>query len=417
MNPDIIYTTSNNTIIIYETVYEDEVCYCIEHVKSKHKEIINHDEALLKSIIEKMEMTGALVCDKKRQERRMLKFKEKNGQNSISLRKYVYAHYHNLSTDELDYKRIDLLDSSCYSNNLIDLRKKNLFAPQECGKEWVDVICRPNNPKEKYIITYQNGHISIQDYTAELYSVLADRSVCVPAPNRGSRQRIQIHYKHGRKGYMLMNLSRFVYMYYQDYGSEGFICRIPETSRGMGTGNDCAHVNADNWNNCACNLMAMKQSLNIQMRDYIKAFSGRYSAFPVMVREDGREIVILEIRSGSRFFYYKCCSSEDYLDLQKVLLGKAVITTHVKTNIVNTRDQFSCHIPTPKEEVRNADLVSNDVIKQFWKWCDNRDRLLNLYNTVPSLFTEWIACEKNMSVQILLNQIVPVFIGDIVREV
>ena len=51
------------------------------------------------------------------QERRMLKFKEKNGQNSISLRKYVYAHYHNLSTDELDYKRIDLLDSSCYSNN------------------------------------------------------------------------------------------------------------------------------------------------------------------------------------------------------------------------------------------------------------------------------------------------------------
>ena len=102
---------------------------------------------------------------------------------------------------------------------------------------------------------------------------------------------------------------------------------------------------------------------------------------------------------------------------EKLLLGKAVITTHVKTNIVNTRDQFSCHIPTPKEEVRNADLVSNDVIKQFWKWCDNRDRLLNLYNTVPSLFTEWIACEKNMSVQILLNQIVPVFLGDIVREV
>lgn len=203
-------------------------------------------------------------------------------------------------------------------------------------------------------------------------------------------------------------------MYYQDYGYEGFIHRIPEASRGMGTGNDCAHVNADNWNNCACNLIAMEQSLNIQMRDYIKAFSGRYSAFPVMVREDGREIVILEIRSGSRFFYYKCCSSEDYLDLQKVLLGKAVITTHVKTNIVNTRERFSCHIPTPKEEVRNTDLVSNDVIKQFWKWCDNRDRLLNLYNTVPSLFTEWIACEKNMSVQILLNQLVPVFLGDIV---
>ena len=134
MNPDIIYTTSNNTIIIYETVYEDELCYCIEHVKSKHKEIINHDEALLKSIIEKMEMTGALVCDRKRQERRLLKFKEKNGQNSISLRKYVYAHYHKLSVAELNYKRIDLVDSSCYNNNLMDLRKKICLHHENMGK-------------------------------------------------------------------------------------------------------------------------------------------------------------------------------------------------------------------------------------------------------------------------------------------
>ena len=70
-----------------------------------------------------MEKTGALVCDRKRQERRLLKFKEKNGQNSISLRKYVYAHYHNLSVDELAYKRIDLADSSCqwYLDNNFNL--------------------------------------------------------------------------------------------------------------------------------------------------------------------------------------------------------------------------------------------------------------------------------------------------------
>lgn len=413
MNPDIIYTTSNKTIIIYEIVYEDELCFCIEHAKSKHKEIINHDEALVKSIIDKMEITGALVCDRKQQERRLLKFREKNGQNSVSLRKYVYAYYHNIPVDKLDYKRIDLIDSSCYSDNLMDLREKNLFAPQECGKEWVDVICRPNNPKEKYILTCQNEHISIQDYSAELYSMLVDRSMCIPAPNKGSRQRVQIHYKHGRKGYMLMNLSRFVYMYYQDYGYEGFIHRIPEASRGMGTRNDCAHVNADNWNNCACNLMAMNQSLNIQMRDYIKAFSGRYSAFPIMVHENGKEVVILEIRSGSRIFYYKCCNPEDYLDLQKVLLGKVAVTAHAMTNIVNNKEQFSCHIPTPKESIANVDGMSDDVIKQFWKWCDNRDRLLNLYRTVPALFTTWIPCENNTSVQILLSQIVPVFLGDI----
>ena len=413
MNPDIIYTTANNTIIIYETVYDNELCFCIEHVKSEHKEIVNYDEALLKSIIDKMEITGALVCDRKRHERRLLKFTEKNGQNSVSLRKYVYAYYHNIPVDKLDYKRIDLVDSSCYSDNLMDLREKNLFVPRESGEKWVEIINRPNNPREKYILTYRNGHINIQDYSEKLYSMLVDRSICIPAPNKRSRQRVQIHYKHGRKGYMLMNLSRFVYMYYQEYGYEGFIHRIPEAVRNMGTGNDCAHVNADNWNNCVCNLMAMEQSINMQMRDYIKAFSGRYSAFPIMVREDDREIVILEIRSGSRIFYYKCCNPEDYLDLQKVLLGKVAVTAHAMTSIVNNKEQFSCHVPTPRESIVNVDGASEDVIKQFWKWCDNRDRLLNLYRTVPTLFTTWIPCEKNTSVQILLSQIVPVFLGDI----
>ena len=75
-----------------------------------------------------MEKTGALVCDRKRQERRLLKFKEKNGQNSISLRKYVYAHYHNLSVDELAYKRIDLADSSCYKKNILLHIRMNTLA-------------------------------------------------------------------------------------------------------------------------------------------------------------------------------------------------------------------------------------------------------------------------------------------------
>ena len=193
MNPDIIYTTANNTIIIYETVYDNELCFCIEHVKSEHKEIVNYDEALLKSIIYKMEITGALVCDRKRHERRLLKFTEKNGQNSVLLRKYVYAYYHNIPVDKLDYKRIDLVDSSCYSDNLMDLREKNLFAPRESGEKWVEIINRPNNPREKYILTYRNGHINIQDYSEKLYSMLVDRSICIPAPNKRSRQRVQIH--------------------------------------------------------------------------------------------------------------------------------------------------------------------------------------------------------------------------------
>lgn len=77
----------------------------------------------------------------------------------------------------------------------------------------------------------------------------------------------------------------------------------------------------------------------------IKLFSGRYSAVPIVVHEDGKEIIILEIKSGSRYFYYKCCSPEDYLDLQKVLLGKADITAHTKMSIVNTNERLARQIP------------------------------------------------------------------------
>ena len=85
-------------------------------------------------------------------------------------------------------------------------------------------------------------------------------------------------------------------------------------------------------------------------------------------------------------------------------------------SIVNTNERLARQIPTPKEAVTNSDSLSTDIVNQFWKWCDDRDRLLNLYNTVPSLFTEWIACENNTSVQILLNQIVPVFLGGAVGK-
>ena len=169
----------------------------------------------------------------------------------------------------------------------------------------------------------------------------------------------------------------------------------------------------------AVGKMADSQSSFINIQNPvpgIKLFSGRYSAVPIVVHEDGKEIIILEIKSGSRYFYYKCCSPEDCLDLQKVLLGKADITAHTKMSIVNTNERLARQIPTPKEAVTNSDSLSTDIVNQFWKWCDDRDRLLNLYNTVPSLFTEWIACENNTSVQILLNQIVPVFLGGAVGK-
>lgn len=418
----VLYTTKNKAFHVCEAAVDGVPCYCIINDRTGCRVLISHDENIMKALIQKINRCG-ISCETKSSGCGFLfKFSNKGRDKSISLRSYLAAKYNRISLESIRGKKISILNTELFLENVLDMRKENLFFPGGQRTERLDIISRPDKEDEKYIIVDDGERVEIQDYSPELYDLMTARNLCggYRANPRNGRLNIVVHFKKGKDGYMLTNLSRFILIFYQHFGKyikqsgagKRFVHDIKKLNKNIGENIDCGHVNGDSWNNCVHNIMPMARSANVEMGRLIQFFRGDYSAFAVTDVIDGKNMVLIELCSAGKQKYYLCQNEFDYLDLQKVLLGKTSMLKHLQMTEFN--DNAARKINTPKEALEEFGKPEKEQfsLDLFWKWCDKRDNLLTQYSSNPEKFIVWEKeGEKGMSIEGVVNKVFPVLLS------
>lgn len=394
-----VYRTDNGTNAIYDATYLDQPCFAIQHVPTGHIEIIDHNEKIIKAVIDRIVRSKALACDKK-EKGYFLKFCGKNRERPITLRYFVYAKYMGVSLGRVRGKNICTVDDSAVKDNVLDLRSCNLYdagalRPHTKHRD-IRIIERPGT-HEKYIaISFsdrENRKIEYTEYSPELYEMLARPTYCNLRYNaHKDRATVSVHYSHKKDGYILDNLSRFILIYrthFERYKKmSGAVKRFIHEYK-MLSDKYCdmhgAHINSCKWNNCISNLMFMDAGLNQGMHNWIKLFSEPYRVF-TSVNKDGE--ILIELSSGMNVTkYYLCESPEDYLDWQRVFLGKA-LTEKLQLAICSTPDGMR-QMLTPCGMLA-AGEVNREITEKnepdIWTWLEHRDILLSMSR---EHFTVW----------------------------
>ena len=393
----IIFESKGGTNTIHEAEYQGSPCFAVVHVPTGHIEIIDHDEALLKAISGRINRSRALTCDKKAKGH-ILKFYASRKERRITLRYFVYAKYHGLSLKEVRGKKICVLDDSAVKDNILDLRSCNLYDAGEVRPRTkdrtIEVVERPGHDGEKYIaISFhnrENGKVEYTEYSPELFEMLASPKYCNVGYNKqGDRATVSVHYGEGASGYLLDNLAKFVLVYHLHFSSyknmrgsvKRFIHDYYKLSRVKYEYREAAHINSCRWNLCAENLLFMDADINNYMANFIKWFSEPYTVFTALDNTGG---VLIEytapdmIRGGEiRQQLYKCPTPEDYLDWQKVFLGKA-LTGKLQVSTFAAKDGVQ-QVLTPCGMIATGE-VSRETAREnepgFWSWLEHRDKLL-----------------------------------------
>lgn len=394
---------SRSNICLYSATYDGMPCYCITHPQTGHKAIFSYDDSVLEAVTQRLSLSG-IVCDKKKHGAGyVLKFRETTADRSISLRLYLYAQYHNLSLDDVRGHKIEMRSLESLPDDISDLRKENLYDAGGQIPENIDVVARPDHPDEKYIVISNGGLIGIQDYSDDLCELLQTKSLCDVRKTGSSRLSVRVHYAHRKDGYKIFNLSRLVllyYLYYSEYRgkSDGLKHFVHSLDSLTDTIEDCGHVNACNWNNCTANLLPMSKQDNMDMSNHIRHVCGQYRMFAIGIQEQGDNYILIEFTNRGSVEYFKCTAHE-YADFQRKLLGKDDITKGVRMNhiLISESKILQVGIDTPeqayakcKNQLRKIDTSNKaEVLNSFWKWCDDRDRLLNLYTEQPEMFERW----------------------------
>lgn len=422
---EIIFTTEKGAIQIYDTWYDGEHCYCIEHIPTGHKEIVDYNADVINAIIRKVKRTKSLTVDKKRNGY-MLKFNKRGREGNISLRNYVFSKYYNMPLDILKRAKIVLFDNNAYEHNILDLRSSNLYDAGGYRCEGIEIIRRPNIHDEKYIVvTTKDENVSIQEYSKDLFDILTTGNMCgrIQTNKRNGRHCITIHYANKKEGYAICNLARFVLMYYKYFGKykrqKGskirFVHAFPTLSVLFGENNDCGHINSRQWNNSRNNVAIMDKKVNQEMRDYATQFIREYSIFPITIHEEN-DIVLVEMEAFGKRHYYRCNNMEEYADLQRVMIGKSKLTENLRISKICKDEQKAYEIDTPsqaykKKGAKDKIITKEDILEEFWKWCNKRDELLDIYKNHPEIFKDWSCCAKGTDVNTLFNNLLPAMLA------
>ena len=143
---------------------------------------------------------------------------------------------------------------------------------------------------------------------------------------------------------------------------------------------EAAHINSCKWNNCVANLMFMKSDStnpNQLMKDWIKLFSAPYRVFTA-VNQNNETLIKFSNREHITK-YYLCERPDDYLDWQRVFLGKA-LTKRLQIATYMTTDGVQ-QVLTPcgmlaAGEVDRKTAAENEP--DLWTWLEHRDKLLSM---------------------------------------
>lgn len=422
-----IYTSPNKgTNVIYEATYKCEPCYCIRHEEG-YEALFDYNEKYIRNMKGKITRCGGLVCDKKRTGRNILKFHKEGKEKSISLRLWLFAQYKSINLSAVRRCKIMLKDDSLLEYDIADLRSCNLY---DAGGERTDrrgfakVYECPDNTKKKCITaTYTSGeneYTEIFEYSPELSTMLNTSRYCsIALSPDNERLSVSVHYKQEKTGYKFLPLSRFVLLYYRYFNKfrrqrgaiPRFIHRICELNEEY-EDKDAAHVNSVKYNGGAENLTWMKKLTNDRMNDFAARFVGEYNFFPI-VTEDNE--ILVEFTSHGRIYLYKCATPEDYLNMQFILMGRSVHTKDFWAMRARTGEK----ILTPKEtyeEIKAQDQQQNqppseEMVAEYWAWCEHRDRLLKQYREYPDDFLIWPSLTDEITEEEYLG-IVNLIVGD-----
>lgn len=419
------YKSPNETNIIYEATYRNRPCFCVQHI-SGHMEIIDHNKAILNAIISKIKRCKALVCEKKKRQP-FLKFHGTSREYSISLRLYVFAKYEGIKLREARGRRIALRDDTLSAYNITDLRKCNLYAAGDFrpikGNSMVEIICNPENAEEKCIVVkvrVQDGYATeVYPFSGELYEILSSSKwgILQYCKDNG-RLVIGVHFQKAKDGYKIVNLSRFVLLYYTHFykyrkrkgAVKQFIQDFSKLSENEQR--QAAHINAIKWNGGCGNLVWMREDVNKAMSDLITRFSGDYEIFAVAVEDGG---ILVDFLSHGQKHYYKCSSPREYLDLQSVLMGKCDLTKNLRVNHCTASGVTP--IPTPKETYQAEKIKhggNGDMMAAYWEWSNRRDSLVDCYKSNPGCFKEWERWAKGVAIKDV-PELINLFMGDVIK--
>lgn len=425
----IEYESPNKTNVIYEATYCGLPCFCVQHIPSGHIEIIDHDEAILNAIIAKIKRCGALVYEKKAKQS-ILKFHGTEREYSISLRLYVFAKYEHITLKEIRGRKVVMHDTTLATNNIADLRKCNLYAAGDFRpikpRSMVEVMRNPESKDVQCIVVKvrkQSGCVAeIYPYSEELYKILSSSKwgclQCGKDEQGKDRIKIIVHYRKTKDGYRRVNLSRFVLLYnthFHKYSKQnGAIKRFIQDFSKLTDGetNHAAHINAAKWNGGNGNIAWMEGKTNEAMSNLITHFSGDYEIFAVA---DDNAGVLIEFLSHGQKHYYRCNSASEYLDLQRVLMGKCSLTKNLHMNQVAASGVSS--IPTPKEtyqKVKTERTHNEDMIAAYWEWNNRRDSLIDHYKSNPNSFRDWGHKAKGIAIQDV-PELINLFMGDVIK--
>ncbi len=394
-NIENLYESSKGVTRVDEVLYYGESCYCIQHKPTHTVLLFDYDDRLCERIVNKIMRTkGGIMVRRKENDGYKFQFNGKGRERSVSIPLYLYTYYENIQLSrKMRRSVISTFNSSKEAEGIYDFRSYNLYkaASQIDG---VKIIERPNHPDEKYILTVFDGRAAIQDFSIELYELFTNERLYLWNDKENKRIKVNVRYGYEHKEATSFHLSKIVLMFYKYFNRyrhktgavTRFIKDIPKINKEL---ENCAHIDANSWNNATTNIMDMSGRTNRSMHDYIKGFLGEYTANPIILPKEGN-IILVELQHCGALYYFRCNTAEDYCDFQKQFLGKTPVleNTTARTN--------GGDILTPKQ-ARDRNIREGSKafeIWDFWKYCDVRDRLYSLYNEAPGMFILWKKTES-----------------------
>lgn len=383
-----VFHSDRGTNVIYDGSYKSEEVFIVEHMPTGKKAIIDHNEQVLNSVIGRIKRTKALVCDHK-PSGDILKFHHNSREHSISLRLYVYAKYGGISLKDVRGKNIMLDDESAMEDDIQDLRSCNLYDAGEIRPytkaRAVELVTLAG---EKYIkVTIYgkpDGKPEYAIYSPELYEMLAKPSYCCISFGADNGRGIAaVHYGRGKKCYTVVNLGRFILLYYTHFGRyknmNGSVRRFISDFYKLNTlhkGEDAAHINSCNWLHTKENLVFMEHATesnpNADMRAWIKWFGAGYDAFPI-VNAKGEILMSVKTPFSDISTYIKFRSPQGYADFQLKFQGRENIKSY------NELITPSCVYSTPEALIKEKIINRNTVDKNepsVEEWHKRRDEIL-----------------------------------------
>lgn len=399
---DCLFRTENGINEIYEGSYRGAPCYIVRHVPKDFVAVIDHNAALVDSIIKKILRTGhPIAYSMEMTGKHVLRFYKGGREKAIALRLYVFAKYRGLTLNAVRGRNICSFDDSGAAYGLRDLRSCNLYdagdiRPHTAARD-IEIIQRPGTAEKYILITLHSKGGDVQEYTnyePELYEILSRPSYCsIRLNGENGRSTAGIHFERSKNGYKIENIARLILLYklhFSEYKWKSravmrFMRDYQKISK-RHDGQEAGHINACSWNNCFDNLVFMDRKTNNSMKDYIKWFSGRYRAYTAA--NSGGEILVELSNVG----FFRCRTPEDYHDWQFVFLGKRLTG---KLQELTYKEADGIHQELTPRGMIKAGAVNKETAKtnepDIWDWMEHRDKLLVMDASNADAFFDWKA--------------------------